>query len=120
MARVKINQERPLDGAWKIWHRATRLWTNKHRKLDKPLGRWIVLTHQMGQKWHAYIDQNQKCCYGRNRETTFKFYQHKVKDGQLRDYTKTTTEYELPPDVTLVQIWFVGSTWRMVKQGETR
>ena len=118
-AGVRINQERPTDGAWKIWQGATRLWTNKHGKLDKPLGRWTVPMHQMRRRWHAYTDCARKFCYRQDTAMKTRYYRHGIQDGQLRDYTETTTEYELPPDVTPVQIRLVGNTWRMAKQDET-
>ena len=118
-AGVKINQDRPSDGAWKIWQGATRLWANKHGKLDKPLGRWTVPLHQMRRRWHAYIDCDQKHCYRRDLGRTSKFYRHDVNDSQLRNHTETMTEFNLPSDITPVQIRLVGSSWRTVKQDET-
>ena len=118
-AGVKINQDRPTDGAWKICQGATRLWANKHGKLNKTLGRWIVPLHQMRRRWHAYIDRNQRRCYRRDLEKTSRFYQHEVTDGQIRDHTETMTENDLPPGITPVQIRQVGRSWRMVNQDET-
>ena len=118
-AGVCINQDRPTEGAWKIWLGATHLWTNRFGKLDKPLGRWTVPIYRMRRRWHAYIDHDQQYCYRRDTETKRILYRHSIQDGYLREDPETMTEYDLPPEVTPIQLRTVGSQWRTVHQKET-
>ncbi len=51
-----INQGRPNENAWKLWHRANRLWGDKNQRLKQPLGRWLVRSDKLRRDWHSYVD----------------------------------------------------------------
>ena len=49
-----VHQERPSETEWKLWRRATLLWSRPNGQLITPLGRWLYPINKLRRRYFAY------------------------------------------------------------------
>jgi hypothetical protein len=73
----KVNQERPADANWKLWHKATKLWSTITGKLHQPLGKWLQPISQQRRRWPAYASTT-GLIFIRVSNNSTRFNQHRI------------------------------------------
>jgi hypothetical protein len=53
---MAVNQDRPSEHEWRLWHKANQLWSSDDGKLQQPLGDWLQDTTMRRIRHFAYRD----------------------------------------------------------------
>ena len=54
---IHVNQARPSDKCWRLWHQACNLWSIK-AQLHFPLGKWLLPGNKLRREWPFYYEQH--------------------------------------------------------------
>jgi hypothetical protein len=55
-----INQERLSDKEWKLWRRASLLWSDENGTLHEPLGPWILHPKEQHMRHQSYLQADDR------------------------------------------------------------
>ena len=94
-AILSIHQESPSDTEWKLWRRASLLWSTLAGTLRQPLGQWLHPIH--AQRRHQFAYRYRRRVWIRTDDTsTYQEYRVRSSNEPLRRVNRTSDFIDLP------------------------
>lgn len=91
-----INQERPSDAEWKIWSRASLLWSDINGKLRQPLGKWLLPLSAQRQRHFAFVHLDHLWVNNSGTERYREYRRYEFDEG-FHSLLRSTVSFESIP-----------------------
>ena len=118
-ACLKIHQERPSVGEWKLWQRATLMWTTLAGLLRQPLGQWTQPIHRQRRYQYAYRYRRRVWIHIPTTTVKYQEYRFRSSNEPLRQVNRSSLFQDVPPlaQPANVQFQVDHGEWHLIHPG---